>query len=286
MVGVLACGHFAAASLPSDDKSVVTRLGPVFVGTCIVTLIVHIASFWLAVASMADVPLSQAFGMMGSSTATTQMGHMWLVGSVALGLLAGASLIRVLDRWRHIFTWPFIVALILSRSSASHAASADNATIAIVIDAAHFFATSLWMGSVAIAAFVLMPRLIHKGDGQRSSSFLSTAVLLSHTATAALAAVVLTGVYKTWSNLGPPTPFAFTSYVNILCVKLALVFLAIALGAGNRFFVMPVLDNSRGTADSDVNRAQRSFIHILRIESGVLLLVLIVASLLSFTSPT
>ena len=285
MVGLLACKHCVAASVPTHKErdNILLR---VFAGTSIVTFIVHIVSFWLALASMADVPLGQAFRLIASSAAATQIGHMWIAGMVALTLLAGTSVTRMFPRWRDLFAWCLLLALILSRSAASHAASADNATIAILIDALHLLGTSVWMGSVIVAALLVVPGLMHQSGGQRAASLMSFASFLSLAATVALAAVVLTGVYKTWNNLGPPAPFAFTNYVNILAVKLALVVLATGLGAGNRFFVMPLLGKSLAAPEANGDRAQRTFILILRIESGVLLLVLIAASLLSFTSPT
>ena len=86
-----------------------------------------------------------------------------------------------------------------------------------------------------------MPGLVHRGNGQWSSFFMSSASLLSHTATVALAAVVFSGIYKTWDDLGPPAPFALASDVNFFGVKLSLLVLAIAPGAGKRFVVMPLI---------------------------------------------
>lgn len=98
------------------------------------------------------------------------------------------------------------------------------------------------MGSAVVAAFVRMRGLVSRGNGQRSSFFMSSASLLSDTATVALAAVVFTEIYQTWDDLRPPAPFALASDMNFFGVKLSLIVLVTTLGAGIRFVVVPLLD--------------------------------------------
>jgi putative copper resistance protein D len=86
-------------------------------------------------------------------------------------------------------------------------------------------------------------------------------------------------------GVGAVSNFVSTSYGNILGVKLVLVALAVALGAVNRFFILPSFRIATSMKNETISNAQRSFILILRIESGILLLVLFAATLLSFTAP-
>lgn len=288
MIGTLACRQFFGASVLAGVELIQKRMSHLFTASIIATLIANLFAFWFAVAAMADVTLREALPMLGSATTSTQIGQASLIGIAILGLLLGAS--RVLrvnppHRLSSIFLWVAIFAFMLSRSATSHAAAAGNASVAIPIDALHFFATSLWLGMVIVATFIVLPMQMKLNEGRRLVEVVPFALFLSRMATGALLVVLLTGAYKGWSSLHALSEFVSTGYGNILGVKLALVALAIALGAVNRFFILPALHPIVAMANHAVLEAQRSFKRILIIESCVLLLILLAASLLSFTSP-
>ncbi|HET8700464.1 MAG TPA: CopD family protein, partial [Nitrococcus sp.] len=102
----------------------------------------------------------------------------------------------------------------------------------------------------------------------------------SRLATAALAAVILTGTYQTWDRLQHFADLWQTSYGRHLLLKLALVLVMIGLGAINRFFHLPGL-----LAGHDRSAAARHFSRIIYVEAGVALLVILATAALIQTSP-
>jgi putative copper resistance protein D len=69
----------------------------------------------------------------------------------------------------------------------------------------------------------------------------------------------------------------------VLLAKLLLVGAAIGLGGVNRLFVMPTLLARLQEAVQTAPNPQRRFVHVLRMEALVLLLVLVAAAILSGT---
>jgi putative copper resistance protein D len=138
--------------------------------------------------------------------------------------------------------------------------------------AVHLLATGLWAGGVFAAARGVLRGEAHAVDGARYAH------RLSRLATAALAGVAVTGAALAWHGLGgslaPLVPATAPQWGLVLDVKLALVATAVALGAFNRWLVMPSLPS-----------AWPRFVRVVRIEAVVLLAVLVAAAWLANGEP-
>jgi putative copper resistance protein D len=110
---------------------------------------------------------------------------------------------------------------------------------------------------------------------------------LSHLATGALAAVIVTGIYNaTQDTAHLTTPLLDVVYGRVLTLKLILVTLAVLLGAYNRMIHLPRLQHTV-TGDGQAYRnAQRSFDRLLAVEAVAMVAILIVAGVLGHTSPS
>ena len=120
-----------------------------------------------------------------------------------------------------------------------------------------------------------------------------TATRLSTIAAAALAMVLATGVYNAWQHLDTPGQLWTTVYGRVLLAKLTFVAIMMAIGAANRFFVVPAINawaNTTPPADTGINaigtgHPARRFLRILRVDGLVFLIVLACAVVLAGQTP-
>lgn len=248
-----------------------------------VALLASGALLWLKAASMAEVPVTAAGAASLSILTATHFGYSWTGGASALVLGALAVALRPpgKGRRRWIFLNLFALAAFLyTRSVVSHAAADGDFGIRILADWVHLMLISVWAGEVFVAGLLTLaaPLNAEADDHIECKRYIEA---LSASATYALGGIVVTGAVNAWYNVGSPYTLAGNPYGVALLLKLALVAVAVLLGGFNRVFVMPSL-TAAGMVPAT---ALRHFTLILRLESAVLLGVLIVAAILSSTSP-
>ena len=247
------------------------RCRGLFTAAATMTLVANLAWMALQAVSMTDGPLADALLALGDILASTGFGRAWAVATLALAAslaLAGAC------RYRAFPLRSLGVALVVvatAQACTGHAVS-DGIDWRVPTMAVHRLAISLWAGGVFAAALVVLRESPDAVDVARYAR------RLSGMATAALAGVVLTGAASAWHSLGgtlaPLAPAQASAWSVALLVKLALVVVAILLGAFNRFAVMPSLPG-----------ACPRFARVLRVESAVLLAALVAAAWLAGTEP-
>ncbi|MDL2354368.1 MAG: CopD family protein [Pseudomonadota bacterium] len=233
-----------------------------------VAMLASAGVLWLEAAAMAEVAPAQAAPAVRAMLTATHLGVAWQVGIGALLFSMGALALR--GPRALAFNLLGLAAFLYTRSMVSHAAADGDFSVPIAVDWLHLMLVCLWTGEVAVAGWLVR---LDDGDWTRY------AAALSHTATLALGGIVATGLFGAWRNVGSPAALTGQVYGTILLAKLALVAIAVLLGGANRFFVMPSLRGDNACA------AARRFTAILRIESVVLLGVLVLAAVLSATAP-
>ena len=201
----------------------------------------------------------------------TRFGVAWMVTTVGLGALAALLLLAwVLDR-PQLRRPAFVLGLLLLTAyplSGHQATAVGSGLDERFADWAHLTAATLWVGGlVALAAIVwpLAPEL-------RRAAF----VRFSRLATACVSVLVAAGTYVAIDRLPDVADAWETPYGRVLLVKVALVSVALAWGAGHRFVVLPRLE--RGGETGGVVRS-------LLCESTVVMAVLLLAAILVNTSP-
>ncbi|WP_394780941.1 copper resistance D family protein [Undibacterium sp.] len=251
-----------------------------------IAIAASMALLWMEAAAMAEVDLLAAGQSVAMLVADTQYGHAWLCGMVFLVLGAGAAL---LPSRRQNGTSSAMAGLLCTlvffytRSMTSHAAGDGALTLAVFADWVHLSLISLWVGEVLVAGFFVLPK--HpRVEGENRQSCGAYLQALSSSATISITGIMLTGIANSVHNLSSVGELSGNPYGNALLLKLALVLVAASLGGANRFFVMPSLLVQLHGSSSNLP-ALRRFVLILKIESLVLVLALIVAAVLSATSP-
>jgi copper resistance protein D len=264
MAGALATCALAGDAPPHD-----ARCRRMFLVATLAALAAKLAWMALQAIAVTELPPLDALLASGGVIADTQFGRAWVVAMLALSTCAALAF-----AWRRRPAPLRWLALALAVVAAAHAgaghAGANGLGWLVAVTALHALATGAWAGSVFAAAWVVPA----PGAGDRRQR----AARLSALATAALAVVVATGAACAWHGLGgspaPLAPASGSSWGLMLDAKLVLVAVAVALGGFNRFAVMPSLP-----------AAWPRFARVLRVESAVLLAVLVAAALLANGEP-
>jgi putative copper resistance protein D len=214
---------------------------------------------------------------------STHYGHAWLVGIAALLAVAAVSGRSKLPKNLTKTAGAGLALFALSRSLVSHAAAQGDVTLAVAIDWTHLVLVGLWAGIVFVSSWVLLQPLRLASDRLDAASWIAR---LSMTATLALAGIVVTALANTWrSTEGAIGQLVGSPYGTVLFIKLALVLAAAAMGAFNRFRVLPALLSNLRTSSSNAARGAARFTRTLQVEAAVLVAVLVAAAFLSSSSP-
>ncbi|MDB5933805.1 MAG: copper resistance protein CopD [Massilia sp.] len=242
---------------------------------------------WLEAAAMAEVPLAQAAGAVRLMLTSTHLGLAWKIGMGAL--LLGIAAMSFASSGRHAGVLMFVALTALAgflytRSMVSHASASGDFSLTMVVDWIHLTLICLWVGEVVVSGFVVLATSAGASPGDRNDCA-RYVELLSTSATLALVGIFVTGLFNAWFNLGGTSALVRHPYGTTLLIKLTLVMGAVLLGAANRFIVMPGLIASLRSGHLAAGKATRQFTLLLRIEAAVLVTVLIMAAILSSSSP-
>jgi putative copper export protein len=270
---VFGTAAFALFCAPSDDAhggAVVRALSPLWRGLAVVVVLILPLVLFDITAEMAAVSWGKAIPLMPAVMLHTHVGRVWAGCLPATGLLlAGAFL----PRWQAVR--PIVLSvpatlLLLCDALASHAV--DRGLLAVAVYFIHESAAGLWLGALLglwmVAKRGKVPERWAEHAARRVSQLAAWCVL----------ALVLTGAYTAYETLGLNIPrLLFSAYGRILIAKVTIFATVLALGAYNRYRLVPEVK----TATSRV-----ALLRNVGLESLILLVgVLALASLLANTPP-
>jgi copper resistance protein D len=221
------------------------------------------------VAGMAGVSWRGALPLLGEVLKETQSGHIWewrLPASLALLL---AAWIPMRDAVRALALALLAAALLLGGSLMSHAI--DFGPIAIAVRFVHTLAAGAWAG--ALFGYWIGARLTNP------ESHLSTqaARVLSTLATWSVPILVVSGTYLAYEGLnGSLYHLRYSSYGRVLSFKIELFAVVLAMGAYNRFSLLPTIDQPS---------ARGRLLRSVGAESLMMIGVIGLAALLAATPP-
>jgi putative copper resistance protein D len=251
----------------------------------------HVVLLWLQAATMTAMPLTQGYRAVPAVLDASYFGRAWLLAFAGIVVAAATA------RGRSVFLRAlFVIGLALyaaGKAGAGHASDAGALSLREVVQWAHIGATASWAGIAIVGAIVLARFSI--GTRDELARHLSFCERLSRIATFALAVVVATGLYNAVSVAAHAgVPLLGTAYGWLLTTKISLVALAALLGAANRSAQLPMLRNARrdqvtGRTDADAQpygAVARRFDTVMRVEAGLMAMILALAAMLAYTSPT
>lgn len=224
-------------------------------------------------AVLTEAPLADLPGLAGTVITKSIVGHLIAVSAVGWFLLLAAFLTR--RRWtdHRVFLRLSLSGFLLlayGRAANGHASEDGLFGTPVFIHLLHVLAGTLWAGSLMVYSQLPVGAI----QGRESD----LAKHLSEVATTALMTIVFTGLGDAIRMAEGVTGFWHTAYAQALAIKLAVVTLAVGMGGWNRLNVLSRVENGGGDAAV-------SFRRIVRLESLVLLAILILAARLGALSP-
>ena len=239
----------ASAEPSTGLETVRRRLRTVRLTCTVLLLLTSGGELWLRTAVMSGAGPAAALGAVPAVLTRTHFGVVWIARGVGLLLLLALSVAAP----RASVAPAALIALgiAVTVSLTGHAGDWGDLSPTAAIDLVHVVAGTAWTGGLFLLVLILLraaarwpQRLL--ADLMRRFSRLAGCCLL---------AVLLSGGYNAWSQLPGLTAFWRTPYGRVLAVKLLLVAGLIALGAINRYGMLPGLMGRR--AAGPVGRAFR-----------------------------
>ncbi len=189
------------------------------------------------VAGMADVNWRGALPLLGEVLAGTQGGHIWEWRLPATVALLIAAWMPMRDALRAFALSLLSAALFFVGSLMSHAI--DFGATAITVRAVHTLAAGVWAG--ALFGYCVGARLTIAD----SHLNIQSARVLSTLATWSVAILIVSGVYLAYEGLGYSLyHLLYSSYGRVLCFKVQLFALILVMGAYNRVYLIPAIDQA------------------------------------------
>ena len=268
LAGVLLAHVWLARSAPQFHQLIAARLRYSAIAAGTLCLAALGTSLLAAAAIMGDTGLAEASAMLIPVLSGTAYGHAGLAAMAAAAILAAAQASG--GRYAAGIGAAAMLGFALARASISHAGEHGMASVPYAIEVVHLLLVAVWLGGVWLAAWQVVP-------AARAADVALPAYLasLSTWASAALAGIILTGVWNVWQRIGSPQQLVDNDYGLALCLKLCLFTLAVALGGYNRFIGFPFAPR---------DGAARALL-ALRVESVILAVSLLVAAYLSVQPP-
>ncbi|MEZ5080991.1 MAG: CopD family protein [Thermoleophilia bacterium] len=234
--------------------------------------------------------LGLAASDLGVVLGDTRFGRAVLVisGAAVIAAVAGAALIGVNGDRRRSTAVALAAppaAVIVAMSWLGHASLATDRTLNISVDAVHTAATAAWIGGlVGLGYLVITPTTrLALGDGVAYAA--AAVVRFSSLAVAAVAVLVVTGVYRALAEVGALGDLTGTVYGRVLLIKLGLFAGMLMLGGYNRFVVHPRLERAALGLPGGDAAATRLLGRSIRAEIGFAAALIVTVGILVSTAP-
>ncbi|ORC49049.1 copper resistance protein CopD [Burkholderia sp. A27] len=281
VVGVMLSDRWLARSTSTWQVGVSRRLVGALRIASVGTLLSSTFAFWIHCALMSESTLVEAWPAVRSMLVETGFGHAWFAGAVLMSCVVVLSFMQTGKSIRFVpAIWLALAGVALARSNGGHPVDAGAFSLPVWADWIHLLAISAWVGLVLVTTYIVAPRFFNAPGSERvnSAAYIQS---LSDAATLALVVLFITGAYNGWRGVRSPEGLLESGYGQMLMLKLALVFVAAALGGHNRFFEMPTLLASLKNVSSALPvKPLKRFAAVLHVESVVLAGVLVVAAVL------
>lgn len=170
------------------------------------------------------------------------------------------------------------VALLLSLGLSGHAATGDLVPVALVADLVHVGAVGLWLGGLLVVLAVALPRA-------QPDELRRVVPRFSSIAFAAVAALVVTGVFQSWRQVGGLDALTQTTYGHLLLAKLALFAVMVGFGYLGRRWVQRGYRGESVDVGADDAEVVAGYRRSIRVETALGIAILAVTALLVNAQP-
>jgi copper transport protein len=249
-----------------------SRWRRVVVAAWVTTLVSTVLLFILQGALAADLPIAQAISpnVLGE-VAETRFG---IVSLIRLGLLLACAAIwpavrRSLEPGRSVgaaaaavrptatlmaIGGSLILALLATPGVAGHAGTTEPVALNMTADALHMLAAAGWMGGLLLLIGGAFPATRGLTEVARARTLAPVVARFSDLAVVAVAALVVSGLVRTWAEVRAIRALTDATYGLVLLLKVAAVAPILVLGVINNRWTKPRI--VRAVAEGHPDRAQ------------------------------
>lgn len=225
--------------LPEELAAARARLRLMITTSLAVLLLATLAEIIVRTQEMSTATLGVSIIVAPSVMGRTHIGQILTVRLAVVALGLALSFLRAAAARALVLLTGVAVAATLSL--AGHAADWGDLTLSVAVDCAHALAASAWIGGLIALSLAVLRR----GVSWPREPVAVLASRFSRAAGFCLLAVVVTGAYNSWAQLGGLSRLWTTSYGRVLILKLLLVAALVWLGAVNRYTLLPRLAPAR-----------------------------------------
>ncbi|WP_405614693.1 copper resistance CopC/CopD family protein [Streptomyces sp. NBC_00076] len=201
---------------------------------------------------------------------------LWVLAAVVLGaLLQGGERASRSPGWR-VGALAVTFGLLRTTGMTGHNSEGSEPTWGAIADFVHLLGVSLWIGGLAMLALAVLPR-------RRAGELAAVVPGYSRLAAVSVAGIVGAGLVLAWQVVGSYDALLNTSYGHLLLLKTGVLGCVLLAAYASRQWVRTRLDLAvllRGDAAT-----VRSFGYSVAAETGLVLVVLAVTSLLVTADP-
>jgi putative copper resistance protein D len=287
----------ASASGQAWLKRFQRRLRAIFLTAAALLATAAVLWFWAAAAGMSGTSLRAALDSATMSTVLFQT-RFGTVCEVRTGLFVLLAVLAWHDgapgRWsghltRKIQSFMGLTAMALLASVAwtGHAGAAGGAAFpwTLIADSIHLLAAAIWPAGLLFFAWILSSGLSQQNP-MPLSSLIVVARRFSAVSLAAVVVLAMTGFIDTFFLVHSFRAMVDTAYGRVLCLKITVFLIMLAIAAGNRFRLLPQLGRAihapaPAEAISVVSRLRR----FVRLEVGLAAGIVLIVAFLGMLSP-
>lgn len=276
LVGLAAFPLCSFTRSEREDRAILP-LGGKLVWLALSALPLSGAGFGISSAAMMGLPVNALdFAMLASMASDTEQGAAFLVRMASLlATLAALVLLRQSQTPRYVVAVVGGSIALATLLWSGHAAATEGALGIIhrVSDIAHMIAAAIWIGG--IAAFGLV--LARPAQGEVYVTLANRLLAdFARVGTAAVAIILLTGLFNGYAILGAEITKLFQStYGLLLAAKLVLFAAMLSLAANNRWRLTPALERAAASDHSEATWTRLRISVALETAAGATILALV-----------
>jgi copper transport protein len=257
-------GFVLLLGLPTSKRFyLVTAVGVV------AALEINVVAFLLRAEDALQLPfVNFLYGDLSSIAGGTRFGTAFTAMELGFALVAALLFLAWLTDRRALLWAAFVLGLGFASGLSLSGHATESSWTAELADWVHLSAATLWVGGLVQLVAVVWPT----APELRRTAFLS----FSRLATVLVALLLAAGTYLSIERLPRLHDLWQTGYGHVLLVKLGLVALALAWGAGHKFLAVPRIER-----DGVAGKLSRSMLG----ESAVAMAVLLAAAVLVDSKP-
>ncbi|MEA2446665.1 MAG: copper transport protein, partial [Actinomycetota bacterium] len=192
---------------------------------------------------------------------------------------AGAAAAHAPDRGSLVTGVLLAVGLLATPGLAGHAGTTSPVALNLGSDILHLVAAATWIGGLIVLVGAAFPAVKSLSEPEKVKVLAPVVARFSDLAMIAVAVIVVTGTYRTWTEVGAWRAFTAAPYGWVLLAKLGVFLPLLALGAINNRWTKPRMERA---SDPGGDRAGHALGLLKRLVSVEVVLAVVVLGLTAF----